>query len=127
MVVNTTFFFFFEVRRGRRSGNSTFIRNVDQESSINFRHEEYTFSGKYSPEDELSFKERMSVELSSYVRRSPSISSCMFICPEISNRKYYLEKKVYCKKLTERHAEIIINAIVGMARRRFLNPNIFKL
>src|SRR5437868_6281002 len=102
MRVTVTFFFSFPNYRLKRTHNSTNIKGISQESSINRKTEAYTFTKQYTTKNEISFRQSLESGLTKYVRESPSVTKCKFECDYVPDNKLFLPKK-FNRKLTPAH------------------------
>lgn len=122
MRVTVTFYFSFPNNRIRISGGTN-IKCISFESSPNTKQEEYTFIEEYHLKKEGFFRKRVKERLQGHIRRSPSITSCVFKCDLVPTQVTLNEE--FNRKLTEVLIRKLAVEISLKARRRYKNPKAF--
>lgn len=122
MFVTVTFHFSFPNNRIRISNGSN-IKDISFESSQNTKYEEYTFIEEYHLKKEGLFRKRVKERLQGHIRRSPSITKCIFKC-DLAPNQVVLDEE-FNHKLTDGLIRKLAVEISLKARRRYKNPRAF--
>jgi len=120
MLVNIDFYFSFSCSRIRGTGNSTNIKGISRESSINSREEQYSLDLYYFRKKEGFLKAEIIRFLNKHIRRNPSLKKCS-VFTDNNREKIVFLSDAFNKKLTDAHIKKVAHEIVNKVLVRYRN------